>query len=110
MTSKAVSMVACSPLVCGTARGQEGASAPAEVTPHIQNVIAGRTTVWMVAEFKGAINGLIALPDGIGVLVAEIAGIRTTKIDNTDKTSVSLDKTNGALCLAVDAKGRLLRT
>lgn len=107
MTSRSKATMAMSLLAYGTALGQ-GGSAPVAAMPHIPGVVAAGTKVEMVAEFKGALNGPIALPDGSGVLITEVAGNRITKIDQQDRTSVFLDQTSGALCLAFDAKGRLI--
>ena len=92
-----------------TVLGEQAVTPPTEwVASNIPGVVAGGTKVQMVAEFKGAINGPIALPDGTGVLIAEVADSRITKIANDDTPSVFLQDTNGALCLGFDSNGRLI--
>ena len=59
-------------------------------------------------DFEVAINGPIGLPDGSGVLIAEILRSRVWKFDNANQGSVFLDNSSGALCLAFDTRGRLI--
>ena len=111
MKPTALAVAACCVLGCITLFAQQGAAPAPEqewIAPNIPGVVAGGTRVQMVAEFKGAINGPIALPDGSGILITEVAGNRITKIDNNGKVSTFLDDTNGALCLGFDPKGRLI--
>ena len=75
----------------------------------IPGVVAAEATVQVVKrDFEVAINGPIGLPDGSGVLIAEILRNRVWKFDNNNQGSVFVDNSSGALCLAFDAKGRLI--
>jgi gluconolactonase len=75
----------------------------------IPNVVAEGTRVQVIKrDFEVAINGPIGLPDGSGVLVAEILRNRVWKFDNNNSGTVLIDGSSGALCLAFDLKGRLI--
>ena len=75
----------------------------------IPGVVADGATVQVIKrDFEVAINGPIGLPDGSGVLIAEILRNRVWKFDNNNQGSVLIDNSSGALCLAFDAKGRLI--
>jgi gluconolactonase len=75
----------------------------------IPGVVAAGAKVQVIKrDFEVAINGPIGLPDGSGVLVAEILRSRVWKFDNDNKGSTFIDNSSGALCLAFDAKGRLI--
>lgn len=75
----------------------------------IPGVVAAGAKVQVIKrDFEVPINGPIALPDGSGVLVAEILRSRVWKFDNDNRPSVFVDNSSGALCLAFDGKGRLI--
>lgn len=75
----------------------------------IPGVVAAGALVQVIKrDFEVAINGPIGLPDGSGVLVTEILRSRVWKFDNDNRGSVLIDNSSGALCLAFDAKGRLI--
>lgn len=77
--------------------------------PDIPGVVAAGARVEIIKrDFEVAINGPLGLPDGSGVLVTEILRSRVWKFDNDNKGSILIDNSSGALCLAFDAKGRLI--
>ena len=71
-------------------------------------VTEGATVQVIKRDFEVAVNGPIGLPDGSGVLIAEILRNRIWKFDNNNQGSVLIDNSSGALCLAFDARGRLI--
>lgn len=94
--------------VGGPVAAQEGAAALAETTaPDISGVVAGGTTVELVATGLRGTESAIGAPDGT-LLFTEQDVNRVSRIDPSGGVRPYLSNTNGAMGLAFDRFGRLI--
>lgn len=116
-----IASLLCSVTACSRPEATQSAPAPAARTSgavDIPGVVAAGTTVQVVAELDGNINGPMPLPDGSGMLFCQfipayvvVGGQVTTrclKIDNNGQVSTLLEDSQGAVTMSFDSKGRLI--